>query len=127
MADEATIRETIGRYLAAFGAGDRTGYVALFTEDATVEDPVGTPAHRGKDQIGAFFDQSAALADSIELRSVDITNVCGGEAAFAFEIRPTIGGTSFVMTGIDVMRFAPDGRITSMRAYWQPESMRPVE
>jgi steroid delta-isomerase len=67
------------------------------------------------------------LADSIELRSVDITAIVGNEAAFAMEIRPTIGGTMFVLEAIDVMTFADDGRITSQRAFWQQEKMRPAE
>jgi hypothetical protein len=31
------------------------------------------------------------------------------------------------MTAIDVMSFTEDGRIASMRAFWQPESMRPTD
>ena len=127
MADEGVIRETIETYWKAFTAGDRDAWVALFTDDATVEDPVGTPVHQGKEAIGGFFDSAHSLADSIELRSVDITAVCGDQAAFAMEIRPNIGGTMFVLEAIDVMTFADDGRITSQRAFWQQEKMRPAD
>lgn len=127
MADESVIRETIEKYWKAFSAGDRDAWVALFTDDATVEDPVGTPVNRGKDAIGAFFDTAHSLADSIELRSVDITAVNGHEAAFAMQIRPVIGGATFVMDAIDVMTFAEDGRIASQRAFWQQESMGPAD
>ena len=126
MADESMIRETIESYWKAFTAGDRDAWVALFTDDATVEDPVGTPVHRGKEAISAFFESAHSLADSIELRSLDITAVCGGQAAFAMEIRPNIGGTMFVLEAIDVMTFADDGRISSQRAFWQQEKMRPA-
>jgi steroid delta-isomerase len=127
MPDESVIRETIGNYWKAFTAGDRDAWVALFTDDATVEDPVGTPVHRGKDAIGDFFESAHSLADSIELRSLDITAVCGDQAAFAMEIRPNLGGTTFVLEAIDVMTFADDGRITSQRAFWQQDRMRPAE
>ena len=127
MADESVIRETIENYWKAFTAGDRDAWVALFTEDATVEDPVGTPVHRGKEAIGGFFESAHSLADSIELRSLDITAIVGSEAAFAMEIRPNIGGTMFVLEAIDVMTFADDGRISSQRAFWQQEKMRPAE
>jgi steroid delta-isomerase len=126
MADESVIRETIENYWKAFTAGDRDAWVALFTDDATVEDPVGTPVHRGKEAIGAFVESAHSLVDSIELRSVDITAVCGDQAAFAMEIRPNIGGAVFVLEAIDVMTFAEDGRITSQRAFWQQEKMRPA-
>lgn len=127
MADEGTIRETIESYWKAFSSGDRDGYVGLFTDDATVEDPVGTPVHRGKDEIGGFFDNSRSLAESIELRSLEVTAVCGDQAAFAMQVRPTIGGATYIMEAIDVMTFADDGRITSMRAFWQADKMRPAE
>ena len=126
MADESVIRETIENYLKAFTAGDGDAYVALFTDDATVEDPVGSPVHHGKDAIAAFFANSQSLAESIELRSLGVTNVCDGQAAFAFEIRPTIGGATYLLNGIDVMTFAADGRITSMRAFFQMDHMRPA-
>ncbi len=126
MADESVIRETIEKYWKAFTAGDREAWVALFTDDATVEDPVGSPVHSGKDAIGAFFDSAHSLADSIELRSLDITAVCGHQAAFAMHIRPEIGGATYVMEAIDVMTFADDGRITSQRAFWQQDTMRPA-
>jgi steroid delta-isomerase len=127
MPDESVIRETIESYWKAFTAGDRDGWVALFTDDATVEDPIGTPVNHGRDAIGAFFDAAHSLADSIELRSLDITAIVGNEAAFAMEIRPVIGGAEFVMEAIDVMTFADDGRITSQRAFWQQEKMRPAD
>ncbi|MEY2434698.1 MAG: steroid Delta-isomerase [Acidimicrobiaceae bacterium] len=127
MADERTIRETIENYWKAFTANDRDAWVGLFTDDATVEDPVGAPVHRGKGAIGGFFEVSHSLADSIELRSLDITAVCGHQAAFAMQIRPVIGGATFVLEAIDVMTFAEDGRITSQRAFWQQEKMRPAD
>ena len=126
MPDESVIRETIESYWKAFTAGDGDAWVALFTDDATVEDPVGSGVHRGREAIRAFFDTSHSLADSIELRSVDITAVVGNEAAFAMEIRPVIGGAEMVLEAIDVMTFADDGRITSQRAFWQMEKMRPA-
>src|SRR3954451_19605717 len=92
MADEGAIRTTIENYWKAFTAGDRDAWVALFTDGATVEDPVGSAVHKGKDAIGAFFDASHSLAESIELRSLDITAIVGHECAFAMEIRPVIGG-----------------------------------
>ena len=127
MADESTIRATIESYWKAFTAGDRNAWVGLFTDDATVEDPVGTPVHKGKEAIGAFFEVSHSLADSIELCSLDITAIVGHEAAFAMEIRPVIGGATYVLEAIDVMTFADDGRITSQRAFWQQEKMRPAD
>ena len=45
MADKAQITETIDGYIDCMTRGDKDGWLALFTDDATVEDPVGEPAH----------------------------------------------------------------------------------
>ena len=126
MTSPESVRATIERYWAAFSAGDKDTWLSLYAEDATVEDPVGSGVRRGHGEIGAFWDESRALADSIELRG-GVLNVCGDECAFTMEVRPTIGGAVYQMTAIDVMRFDGDGRIASMRAFWQADQLRPAE
>jgi steroid delta-isomerase len=126
-ADAATIRSTVERYCAAFSGGDRAAYVGLFATDAWIEDPVGTPRRDGREAIGGFFDESSALADSIELRQTGPVRVAAGEAAFPMQARPNLGGTTMVVDIIDVMTFDDDGRIATMRAFWDPAEMRPAD
>ena len=66
------------------------------------------------------------MADSIELRRTGPVRVAAGEAAFPFQARPTIGGTTFRLDIIDVMTFDDDGRIATMRAFWDPAEMSPA-
>ena len=127
MPDESTVRHTVEQYWKRFSSGDVDGLVALYTDDATVEDPVGTPVRHGIAEIRAFYESAQALADSIELRSLGVTEVCGDQAAFAMEIRPVIAGTTYLLHAIDVMTFTDDGRITSMRAFCQQEKLRPAD
>jgi steroid Delta-isomerase len=128
-ADAATIRSTIEAYCAAFTAGDRDGYVGQFTDDAWIEDPVGSPRLLGHEAIGGFFDQSRSLAETIELRQTGPVRVAaaGGEAAFPMQARPVIGGDTYCVDIIDVMTFDDDGKITTMRAFWDPAEMRPAD
>lgn len=126
-ADAPTIRATIDAYCAAFTSGDRDAYVALFTDDAWMEDPVGTPRNEGHEAIAAFFDRSQALADSIDLRQTGPVRVAAGECAFPMQARPLIGGTRFVVDIIDVMTFDDAGQITTMRAFWDATEMRPAD
>src|SRR3954470_7803955 len=116
-ADADAIRATIARYLECFSADDREGWLDLWAPDATMEDPVGSPLKRGRDEIGAFYDEGHALSDSIELRAVGAPIVCGREASFAFQARPTMGGAVMSMPVIDVMTFDGDAKITSQRAF----------
>lgn len=126
-ADAATIRATVEAYCAAFTRRDRDAYTGLFAEDGWIEDPVGSPRREGREAIGGFFDESSGMADSIELRQTGPVRVAAGEAAFPMQARPEIGGTTFAVDIIDVMTFDDAGRITTMRAFWDPAEMRPAE
>ena len=126
-ADAATIRATVDAYCAAFTAGDQDAYVALFAPDAWIEDPVGTPRHEGPEALAAFFAQSSSLADSIELRRTGPVRVAVGECAFPMQARPVIGGDTYAVDIIDVMTFDDAGKITTMRAFWDPAEMHPAE
>lgn len=126
-ADAATIRATVEAYCAAFTRRDRAAYTGLFAEDGWIEDPVGSPRREGREAIGGFFDESSGMADSIELRQTGPVRVAAGEAAFPMQARPEIGGTTFAVDIIDVMTFDDAGRITTMRAFWDPAEMRPAE
>jgi steroid delta-isomerase len=130
MPDADQMRQLIDDYAARFSSDDREGWLALWADDATMEDPVGTPVKKGKTEIGEFYDQSRSMADSIRLIPAGIRVVAGDELAWTVEIRPTIGGTEYLMDVIEVMRLTagPDGepRIAEMRAFWEPSAMRPA-
>ncbi len=126
-ADADTIRATIDRYTGSFGARDKDALLACFAVDAWIEDPVGTPRREGHAGIGAFFDETSGMADTIELRRTGPVRVAGGEAAFPMQARPVIGGTTYCVDIIDVMTFDDDGTITTMRAFWDPAEMRPAD
>jgi steroid delta-isomerase len=126
-ADPSAIRTTMEQYLARFSAGDRAGWLALWSDDCTMEDPVGSPLKRGKEAIAAFYDEGQKAADSIELRPTGFMIVCGDEGSFAMEVRPTLGGQTMVLPAIDVMTFDDDARITSQRAFVDYGQLRPAE
>ncbi len=124
MADQSTINATIDTYMATFLASDRSGYLGCFAEGAWIEDPVGTPRHEGHDAIGAFWDETHAVPDAIELRPNGLRVVIGSEATFAFQARPNLGGETYALDVIDHMTFDDAGKITTMRAFFDPATMR---
>lgn len=126
-ADADVIRAAVDAYCAAFTAGDRDAYVALFADDAWIEDPVGSGRHEGSAAIAAFFEQMSGMADAIELRRTGPVRVAAGEGAWPLQARPSMGGTQMVVDIIDVMTFDDAGKITTMRAFWDPAEMRPVD
>ncbi len=123
MTDE--IRATIDSYCERFSASDRVGWLALFADGATVEDPVGSPVRHGLAEIGAFFDESHGAPDSIELKLNGPAIIIGSQAAFSFTIRVDLAGSMFTLQAIDVMTFDDDARITSQRAFVDHATMTP--
>lgn len=127
MADADTIRKRIETYMAAFTANDREGWLDCFADGAWIEDPVGTPRRNGKDEIGAFWDETHAVPDAIELRPLGLEIVVENEAVFTMQARPTLGDQVFAIDIIDNMTFDDEGRITTMRAFFDQATMRPAE
>jgi steroid delta-isomerase len=126
-ADAASIRATVEGYCAAFGSRHRAAYLDLFADDAWIEYPLGSPKLEGKDALGGFFDNTMNMAEAMELRLTGPIRVAAGEAAFPMQARPNIGGMELMVDIIDVMTFDDAGKITTMRAFWDPAEMRPVE
>jgi steroid Delta-isomerase len=89
--------------------------VALYAEDATVEDPVGSPVKRGKAEIHAFYTHSIATGAKLAL-DAPIRGSHGNSAAMAFTAR--IGPVTVRV--IDIMTFNEAGKVTSMKAYFGP-------
>lgn len=121
------INATIDRYVAAFSAADRAGYLSLFAPDATVEDPVGSDVARGAEGIGGFWDGVRAMAPEITLVRTGPARIAAGEAAWPLRAITTMGEMKLAVDIIDVMAFDDEGHITVMRAFWDPADMAPLE
>ena len=105
-------------YIAAFDAGDAEAAVALFAEDATVEDPVGTPAKNGHDEIHTFYTASMQTGAKLHLQGP--VRVGEDYAAFAFQVRLNWEGKTSTVDVIDIFRFNADGKVAKMEAYFGP-------
>jgi len=126
MATPEQIRATVETYVASFGER-RDDYVACFTTDGTVEDPVGTPVRTGHADISAFWDETHGLSDATRLEITGPVRVAGNEAAFPMRAVVTLGGSDMVLPIIDVMTFDDDAKITAMRAFWDFADLAPRE
>lgn len=130
MADDtltAAINATIDAYLASFPAADRAAYVGAFAEDGWLEDPVGSPRREGHEGIGAFWDESHALADELDLVPLGFRVVIGDEAVVTLQARPVIGGQRYALDIVDHLTFDDRGRIVGLRAFFDMSTMRPAD
>jgi len=83
---QVTARELGKRSRAAVEAGDRDGWLALFAEDAVVQDPIGPSPfdrrHRppGLGAIAKFYDEVVAPSERITFE-IERSYLCGDEVA----------------------------------------------
>ena len=111
------LADTVRRYVSLLANGSADDLVALFAEDATVEDPVGSDVRTGREEIHRFF---AALEQLDRETELVLLRLVGQEAAFAFTITFNAGGTPMRLQPIDTMTFNTDGEIVSLRSYFAP-------
>lgn len=128
--DDRSARAASLRSRAAVHAGDREGWLALFTADAVVEDPVGPspldPAgagHRGPEARAAFWD--GVIAPNEVRMDVHASHAGGDEVANVMTITTTLpdGGRAAVDV-VALYRVDAEGRIEALRAFWELDRLR---
>jgi steroid Delta-isomerase len=114
------MKSTLEEYIKAFNASDATRIVSLFAEEATIEDPVGTPKKHGIEEIKAFYTHATSLGARLELIAPPRgSHSNAATITFKVHIQGEQGPAHIDVT--DVMEFNTEGKITSMRAYWGPD------
>ena len=100
---------------------DKEAWLALFAEDAVVEDPVGVSpldptgeGHKGKAAISALWDKLIGPAPP---HQCELISSCtrGNECACAYRFNG-------LMDSIDVYKATPDGKLASYRSFWDYEA-----
>lgn len=116
--------------LALTKAGDRDGWLALFAEDGVVEDPVGVSpldptglGRQGKAAIAKFWDDVISHNTAFNAEITDGV-LRGSEFAcvVAFKIT-SADGKPLIMKAINIYKATDDGRLASLRSFWDPAAM----
>lgn len=116
------------RSMDAVSRGAKEEWLALFADDAVVEDPVGVSmfdktgdGHRGRTAISAFWDLTIGNAERIEFEIRD-SFAAGNEVANVGTISSFLpGGATLDAEGVFVYRVNEEGLIVSLRAFWETE------
>jgi steroid delta-isomerase len=116
------MKAALQAYVDRTNAGDADGLLSLFSPDAYMEDPVGTP-RKYRDEMAKLFRDGAAYGARIEIVA-PIRGSHGNEAAVVFDVCYTPpGGPRLRIRSLDVCTFDEGGRITSLRAFWGPDDV----
>jgi steroid delta-isomerase len=117
------MRAAIEAYIKMMCDDDVDGILDLYSEDGTAEDPVGGTIQRGKDELRTFY---AGTIPSLQVEITGPIRVSGKEAAVPMLAELTMNDNKLYLDVIDVMTFDDAGKITGMRAFWNPAEMRPT-
>ena len=111
-------------------ARDKEAWLAVFADDAIVEDPIGIspldPAGKGrhgKDEIVAFYD--TIVAPNPVRFQIIASYAAGDEVANVGSITTLFAdGSRAIVDGVYTYRVDDDGLICALRAYWEFDAMR---
>ncbi len=122
MTDEAHMKATMQAYIDLFNRADPAGIADLYADNATVEDPVGSPLKTGKAEIAAFYKMAVATGARLEL-AAPIRASHGDASAMAFNVRLNMPQGRAHIQVIDVFTYDAAGKVSSMKAYWGKSDM----
>lgn len=117
--EQSAMVAMVHKYVEAFDKADMAIIREIYTEDALLEDPVGTEVRVGIDAICEFYE--AGFAGGAKLELTGEPRCAGNAVAFPFQVK--IPG--MVIDVIDVFEFNDEGKVNSMKAYWSDGNMRP--
>jgi steroid delta-isomerase len=115
-----TIQKAVAAYFAALRAMDVDAWVATFAADGVSQDPVGSPPVKGHAALRQLAINMWGTWDNIGLQEQEIF-VSGNEAAVKWTGHGRAkNGREARFGGIDIITVNDQGKIQSMRGYWEP-------
>lgn len=123
-APEHPARLAADRSRAAVGSKNREAWLALFDDDALIEDPIGVSpidptglGIRGKAAIAAFWDQN--IAPNSHQFEVHQSYAAGLEVANHMTLKFLIGTSMQAeVNGVFTYRVNDTGKIVALRGFW---------
>ena len=128
--DDHPARNASMRSYSAVAKGDLDEWLTVYAEDAVLEDPVGPSmfdengeGHRGHDGISAFWRLAIAPIARFEFEITDsFANPTSNTCANVGRIRTSFADGSSTTTDLVMVYVVDDdGRVSSMKAYWEPD------
>jgi len=115
----------VNAYVDGFAHKDAEMIAALFAEDGSAEDPVGSPPVQGKPALREFYARAMTMGITLTLEGP--VRTVAHYAAFPFSIHMNTPKGHRRIDVIDLFRFNDAGKIVEMRAFWGPQNNRRVE
>ena len=121
MIDYAEAQAACETYIRSLQTSDVETLLALFDDNASIEDPVGTELREGKSALREFY--SVACEGVLSAALSGAPRLAGNEVAFPFTVTAGTPGEELTISIIDVFKFNEAGKVVSMRAFWGPNNI----
>jgi len=121
MAIQAQMKAALQAYIDGFNANDADAIMALFAENAVIEDPVGSPL-KSRAEFDAFIRQGVKFGARLAL-AAPIRGSHANHAAMVFTVTFVQNGVRYTTNSTDVMAFDATGRIVRMDGFWGPSDV----
>jgi hypothetical protein len=121
---DADLLAVVEKSPEATAAHDKDAWVGLFTDDARIEDPVGSRPHVGPAQIARFYDTFIGPRQITFHRDLDI--VSGTTVVRDLTLEIMLGSVVLMVPMFiryDLRQVESDWQVSSLRAYWELPAM----
>jgi len=117
------VSRAVRAYFLAIRAMDAEALANTFAEDGTTFDPVGTPGISGRTAIREFLESICKNFKTVGLTEESVF-IAGDGAAVKWVGKGTSNsGKEVRFEGIDVFEVNGEGKIQTVKAYWNPQEM----
>ena len=117
------ISRAVRAYFLAIRAMDAEAFANTFAEDGTTYDPVGSPAISGREAIREFLTSICKNFKNVGLTEESVFVAGNGAAVKWIGNGTSASGKEVKFEGIDFFEVNEDGKIQTVRAYWNPAEM----
>jgi steroid delta-isomerase len=128
--DDHPARAASQRSYSAVAQGDLAAWLRVYAEDAVLEDPVGPSmfdpegkGHRGRDGLSAFWKLAIEPIEKFEFEIYEsFANPGSNTCANIGRIKTSFSDGSYTVTDLIMVYVVhDDGRVASMKAFWEPD------
>lgn len=113
------IEQAIRTHFDAWNKQDKQRWMANFSEDARLEDPVGGPIKIGRAAVEKSWDNSFKEGHFWTIAPV-LMQICTDQAALHVRSTGTIDGKDIVIDGIEVYTIDDDGKVAYIKTWFNP-------
>jgi len=121
MPTQSEMKAALQAYIDGFNADDPDAIMALFADNAVIEDPVGSPL-KSRAEFEAFIRQGVRFGARLKL-AAPIRGSHGNHAAMVFIVTFVQDGVRYTTNSTDVMTFDAAGKIVRMDGFWGPDDV----